>query len=678
MKNGLNRKFMFDIIYMLPAIVFVLSILLVRLHLFSMPMTNIYWSEATDESTLSDLFNFWKAIAIICASCLAVVIYIIAYFKDSIRFKKSFLYIPVLVYIFFVLLSYVFSDYKYFALRGMGEHFEGTIVLLAYIVMLSFLANMINSEGRLKIVIYCALGCALLLGILGITQATGHDFLSSSIGQKLMTPNYVLDTGIKSWDMIDILAASGQKAYNFSFAEGEVYQTVYNINYVPLYLILLIPICAITYLSRSSSFAQEKRIISIVFLGLFSIYLYNFFSANSSSGFSGLIAFLVIGLILFHNHLKKWVRPILCLIIVCGLIMGITVDHWMPELRSLVGKIENLGIAEIYADSEGNIEYTFEHQPAVIGIPVDFINTSEGEVQFGINGNVLRVSRDIEHSSYNFFDDNGNTLYLSEINNQPGYFEILDNRFHDYIKVSLGNIDEKKHVILSTAFYDWPFFYDDSSNRFLFRNPVGKYVLMPDNLQSAKGIKISGSGRDRIWTLTVPMLRNYLLFGAGADCFTFVFPQNDYVSLYNTGPLISGTHSLNLVTDKAHNLYMQYWINTGLISLLAWLTMVGYYLVGAVKQFRKRGFVDFCDFVNGGIFCGICGFLAVAFFNDGSVNTMPMFYTMLGTGLAINMRDKWPNDEPTGETNGTDGMDSGEGKKTGKKAKAAAEVMPEM
>ena len=86
----------------------------------------------------------------------------------------------------------------------------------------------------------------------------------------------------------------------------------------------------------------------------------------------------------------------------------------------------------------------------------------------------------------------------------------------------------------------------------------------------------------------------------------------------------------------------QYWVNTGLISLLAWLTMVGYYLVGAVKQFRKRGFVDFCDFVNGGIFCGICGFLVVAFFNDGSVNTMPMFVCVLGTGLAINMRDKWP------------------------------------
>ena len=123
----------------------------------------------------------------------------------------------------------------------------------------------------------------------------------------------------------------------------------------------------------------------------------------------------------------------------------------------------------------------------------------------------------------------------------------------------------------------------------------------------------------------------------------------------------------------------QYWVNTGLISLLAWLTMVGYYLVGAVKQFRKRGFVDFCDFVNGGIFCGICGFLAVALFNDGSVNTMPMFACELGTGLAINMRDKWPGAASAGSAAG-DGPSTGSGpvagKKKGKKAKAAA--MPEM
>ena len=124
---------------------------------------------------------------------------------------------------------------------------------------------------------------------------------------------------------------------------------------------------------------------------------------------------------------------------------------------------------------------------------------------------------------------------------------------------------------------------------------------------------------------------------------------------------------------------MQYWVNTGLISLLAWLTMVGFYLVGAVKQFRKRGFEDFCDFVNGGIFCGILGFLAVAFFNDGSVNTMPMFYTMLGTGLAINMRDQWPAAaEGLGEGGVVVTEKPADGKQKAKKEKSDGGGMPEL
>ena len=119
----------------------------------------------------------------------------------------------------------------------------------------------------------------------------------------------------------------------------------------------------------------------------------------------------------------------------------------------------------------------------------------------------------------------------------------------------------------------------------------------------------------------------------------------------------------------------------GLISLRAWLTLVGYYLVGAVEPFRKRGFVDFCDFVNGGIFCGICGFLAVAFFNDGSMNTMPALACVLGMGLAINRRDKWPSDETSTGSAAGDGPSTGSGPvegKKGKTAKAAAEVMVEM
>ena len=221
MENGLNKKrsTVSDLFCVLPAIIFILSILLARLHLFSMPMSDVYWTEAIDTSTLTDLFNYWKAIAIIAAAGLAVIVLVAGYLKNLIHFKKGFFYIPVVIYGVFILISLAFSKYKYFALRGISEHFEGTIVLLAYLVMLFFLANVVDSERRLKFIVYCALGAAFLLGILGITQATGNDFFATVVGQKIMTPNYVLETGIKSWDMIDMLAEVGQRAYDYSFTD---------------------------------------------------------------------------------------------------------------------------------------------------------------------------------------------------------------------------------------------------------------------------------------------------------------------------------------------------------------------------------------------------------------------------------------------------------------------------
>ena len=105
MENGLNkRNRVSDLVWLIPAFVFVLSILLVRLHMQTMPMTEIFWSEATDTTMLTDLFTWWKAAAVVAAACLAVVAGIAGHFNRAVQFKKSFLYIPAAVYAVFVLL----------------------------------------------------------------------------------------------------------------------------------------------------------------------------------------------------------------------------------------------------------------------------------------------------------------------------------------------------------------------------------------------------------------------------------------------------------------------------------------------------------------------------------------------------------------------------------------------
>ena len=603
---------------MLPAFVFVLSILLVRLHLFSMPLTDIYWSEATDETVLSNLFTWWKSAAILAAAGLAVVIGIAAHFGGKIRFRKSFLYIPVLVYTAFILISLIASKYKYFALHGMSEHFEGTFVLLAYMVMVVFLVNAVDSERRVKMLLYCALGAALLLGLLGITQALGHDFFTTATGQKLITPNARLDSGMMSWDMIDLLAKTGQTAYSFAFTEGEVYQTVYNINYVPFYLTLLVPVCAAVFLANAEAKEKGKKVSAAVFLALFGLLLYNFVAANSASGYFGLLAAFLAALIVFRKKLKAWAKPLLCLVIVAALVLGLLTGRWLPEIKGALGNAVKALTDKIYAAE-------------LADLPVDHVQAFGDTVRFGINGDELLITRDEAQSAFVITDGARETLRMKALDDGSGKFEIQDDRFRDAARLSLQQVDDRSYVVVSVKKHDWYFGYDE--NGFFYRNAVGKTTQIPEIPHVSIWDNDFGSYRGRIWNTALPMLKHYAVCGAGADCFPFVYPQNDYATLYNVDTPDS---KMNEVTDKAHNIYLQYWVNTGLPSLLAWLALVGWYLVCAVKAFRRRGFETFCDLANGGIFCGIIGFLFVALFNDGSVNTMPMFYAMLGTGIAIN------------------------------------------
>ena len=674
MENGLNqRNKVSDLLFMLPGLLFSLSVLIVRLHLFSMPMSDIYWSEATDTSTLSDVFNYWKAIVIITAAGLSAIVFVVAYFKGSFRFKKSFLYIPALVYVVFVLISYVFSDYKYFALRGMSEHFEGSLVLLAYMMMVFFLANTVDSERRLKYVVYCVLGAAFLLGILGITQATGHDFLSTAAGQKLMTPNYMLENGVKSWDMIDILAASGQKAYGFSFTEGEVYQTVYNINYVPFYLILLIPLSAFLFIGFMTSDSKRLQGVSFLVLGLYGLFLFNLFAANSASGYVGLFVVIVAFLILIRRRLKQWIKPFLCLLIVLGLVIGVTADRWLPELKKSFSSSRNILFDSIYAE-ELPVDYNhvYENWPGASFATINYIETNEKELIVVINGEGLRVSRDDDISAFLVTDVDGNQLYMRPMNDDATAFEILDDRFHDFVKISLIKDSNYSYIVLNMRSYDWLFKYDGT--RFLYHNAVGKDVSL-NKVEHASVFKQSlGSERGRIWNTTIPLLKKYVFAGSGADTFSFVFPQKDYATLYT----LYWTDGLSLVTDKAHSIYLQYWVNTGLVSLVAWMVLIIYYLINAIKQYKKRKLTDFCDYVNCGIFCGILGFLSIALFNDGSVNTMPMFYTLLGLGFAVNMRDKWPGIAGTNEGNRSNSEDLNKIERSIGKRKTVETSMPEI
>ena len=124
--------------------------------------------------------------------------------------------------------------------------------------------------------------------------------------------------------------------------------------------------------------------------------------------------------------------------------------------------------------------------------------------------------------------------------------------------------------------------------------------------------------------------------GHGADTYAIHFPHNDYVGKYNSGTF---TRNINIIVDKPHNMYMGAWIGTGGISVIAFLALTGIYLVQSIQLYIKKSFADndFLTFAGSGIAFGIFGFLVSGLVNDSTVSVMPMFYGLLGTGIAVNM-----------------------------------------
>ena len=73
--------------------------------------------------------------------------------------------------------------------------------------------------------------------------------------------------------------------------------------------------------------------------------------------------------------------------------------------------------------------------------------------------------------------------------------------------------------------------------------------------------------------------------------------------------------------------------------MFALLALFGGYLIQSFRLYFRRRFEteDFISFAGAGIFIGIVGFLTAALVDDSSVSVMPMFYTLLGTGIALNI-----------------------------------------
>ncbi|MBR0598192.1 O-antigen ligase family protein [Sinanaerobacter chloroacetimidivorans] len=589
-KTGRYEITKMDFIKLLPVILFsAVVILITRMKVYPNPVQEFWWNQ--QGGYLTDFFSYYKMWAILIVAAAAICIFTALSLRKTIRIKPESIYIPIAVYSALVIISHVFSDYREFALLGWEDRFEGTLVLLAYMVMLFYVINIVNHAWEVKVIIYSVLTASCILGLLGLSQGIGHDLLASDFGKKLIIPH-------DYWQYLDQVI--------FYFNKNEIYQTVYNINYVSFYLTLIIPLAGMLFLT------SEKASGKVVFGLIFSLLVYNMFGAASSGGILGLLISMLIAVIIIGERILRRKKEIAVLIVITAVLALINVGTLAPELFNATRSIFT-GKAEIQSHEISNDEEeSTDGYGEIVAMEsaqrprVEFIETNKDSVMISVNGAVIEFKLSDDTNSFN--------------------------QRYDFLKVNFALEGEDEYLLVSMPDMVWPFLISDSG--LLYRTSYGSLVdLRQVETFGFKGKEGFGSGRGYIWSRSLPLVKGTLIWGNGADTFAAYFPQDDFAGKY-TGPSFS--RDIDSVIRKPHSMYLGTAINTGLVSLIALVALFAIYVKQSVKIYRKEKMDSFVKIAGFGIFLGICGFLADGLVYDSNVCVMPLFYSLLGVGIAIN------------------------------------------
>jgi O-antigen ligase len=95
----------------------------------------------------------------------------------------------------------------------------------------------------------------------------------------------------------------------------------------------------------------------------------------------------------------------------------------------------------------------------------------------------------------------------------------------------------------------------------------------------------------------------------------------------------------NVIT-KPHNLYMQIGIQTGVISLIAFILFYLAYFISSARLYIRGRFTSFYSRFGLAVFVGTIGYMISGISYDSSITTAPIFWVLIGTGIAVNSKAK--------------------------------------
>lgn len=578
--------------YRLIPIILMLGLIPVIVHMYQYNpnLSQFDWFPDEMESAL-DFFFAWKMYAIILVGGFIGLTLLYRHFiaEDKFRYEKPF--VLILVYFILVVISALFSKYKYWVAHGTYELFEPVWVLIAYLFLCYYTYNYVREEKQVDYILgWSGIGMGVVT-LLGVFQYFGLDFFKTSFGKHLISNQ-------SYWDKLDGLS--------FAFGDKTSYTTLYNPNFLSLYFGMLIPLVLCLLIGAKK--VWQKILLAVAEV----LCLICLKGSGSASGWMALAIGTVILVLVLLSRKKKMMIPG-CIVLAAGIAAALVFINTTDAGQSIKNTITGT--------------YHIKDQFAL-----QDIQTENDAVIFNIRENKFVLSCEMiadDTAKVVCKDADGKELEQTVIDETNQISTVNDQRFAGIqIQPFVIGEDEKFpcfSVIIDGV--DWMFlnagedgyYYVNSAEKPVKCEPVKQSELFRDDAMSKRG---------HIWNNTIPLLGKHILIGSGANTYMLEYPQNDYIGqeyIYANGYQV-----------KAHCWYLQQWVENGLVATLALVAFLGWYVIRSIRIYRRVDFHERISWVGFGLFSAVAVYLITALANDSNVCTAPVFWGILGLGLAVN------------------------------------------
>lgn len=564
-------------------IAFAVSIVPLYLRLNKVELTENMKKYWTGEDSVYDVFSFVKARLLIFVLA-ALALYWLIRIAQRRGLPSQSIYIPMAVYVLLLILSTVLSKQMDVSLMGFVDRYEGLFVILAYLLIMITAFTVVRNENSAMVIVMALLISANLISLIGISQFFDFDILQTNFGRSLMVPDAYR-------------ALRDTLKFNFA-GTSMMYTTLYNPNYTGSYTVLILPL-SIAFFYHYLGKSKGKAIFMFISALLaFVLWL----GGMSRAGLvGGIILFAFLVFFLRKSILANWKQSLALLlsfvIIYAGMDVysgGLVTREFRDTVPMTLGQ-DNAAQNHVKSAVLKDNTFTFETKTET------FVMKLEGE-------------------ELSFYDGEGKALVPYQ---DKEVIKFEDARYEPYaveIDKSVAYVSYGQAVM--------PFIFAEGK---MFYAPT-KYMLY-EEVSPAESLGFEnhqgyGSGRGYLWSRSLPLLKDTVLIGHGPDTYAIYYPQSDIAGKIN------GLGYATLIVDKPHNWYLHIAISTGILSLVAMLTFLAWYVVKAfIKWLRIENSFDYTMGIAS--LCAVIGYCVVALANDSNVAVAPVFWAVLGVGLAF-------------------------------------------